>query len=334
MTLASPAIPMRSGFPRRVALLGALLLAVNAGAWAWAFVVFGANGALMGTALLAYAFGLRHGVDADHIASIDNVTRRLIGERKKPLAIGLYFSLGHSTIVVLACAAIALMSAALRVHFAGLRELRGMIGTCISIAFLLLIALANAATLAALYRSLRGRAADHAASPRGGPLNWLLAPLVKFISKPWHIFLLGLLFGLGFDTATEIGLLGISASQAAQTASPWTIMVFPALFTAGMALVDTADGVAMAGAYGWALIKPRRKLLYNFIITLLSVAIAAGIGAVEAAGLIAHRFALSLNWIDILDNHLGVVGGAIALALITFWLVSMLVYRMGAKLKM
>ncbi len=314
----------------RAAPLYAGLLLATLAAWTWAFAVFGQSPFLLGTAALAYVLGLRHAVDADHIAAIDNTTRKLMQADQPPLGIGLWFSLGHSTVVVLACLVVGAASGALRAGVARFSGADAWIATGISAGFLFLIALANLVPLIGVWRAWRtarpggGEATDPLAATPGpaGPLSRLLAPLLAVISRPWHMYPLGFLFGLGFDTASEVGLLAISASQAVQRLPLAAIMVFPALFTAGMTLVDTTDGVLMAGAYGWAFVKPRRKLAYNFTVTLASIAIAAGVGAVEVWGLIADRFAPARRaggWVAVLDNHMGALGCAIVALFIAAW---------------
>lgn len=273
MKVARKSIPVFAG-----------LIAGNIAAWAWALALFGSHPALLGTALLAYTLGLRHAVDADHIAAIDNVTRKLMQRGQRPVTVGLWFSLGHSSVVVLAAAGIALASVALRDRFAAFHRLGDFIGTGISASFLFLIALANIAVLISIARNVQAPA-----ELPGGFISRLLRPLMRLISNPRHMYPLGFLFGLGFDTASEIALLGISASHASQAVPLWSILVFPALFTAGMSLLDTADGVMMLGAYGWAFEQPGRKRLYNFSITLASVVIALVVGAVEALDLVARK---------------------------------------------
>ena len=325
-------------FTRRLAGIYALLLAGNAAAWAWAFALFGDNPVLIGTAVLAYVLGLRHAVDADHIAAIDNVTRKLVQQGERPASVGLYFSLGHSTVVALACAAIALTSVSLSAHFAGLREIAGVFGTAISAGFLFIIALANIVSLASVWRTFR-RAQTGAAVIElmpGGLFSRMLRPLMTVIARPRQMYPLGFLFGLGFDTASEVGLLGISAAQASHAVPLWTIMVFPALFTAGMSLIDTTDGVLMTGAYGWAMAQPQRKLVYNFTVTLFSVLVALIIGVLETLGLIGSRFALSgafWRWIGDLNSHFGAIGCAIIMTLRACWGLSSLLSRRRLILK-
>src|SRR5580658_8303710 len=231
----------------KIAGIYGVLLAANVLAWTWALIAFRDYPVLIGTAFLAYTFGLRHAVDADHIAAIDNVTRKLMQEGKRPLAVGLFFSLGHSTVVVLASAAIALAAGALQDRFEELKLVGGTIGTSISAIFLFLVAAANFMILRSVYRTFRhvqrGGAfveedVDRLLAQRGF-LGRLFRPLFRIVSRSWHMYPLGLLFGLGFDTATEIGVLGISAAEASRGLPIWSIMVFPALFTAGMSLIDT-----------------------------------------------------------------------------------------------
>jgi nickel/cobalt transporter (NiCoT) family protein len=323
---------------RSSGLYGCLILA-NVAAWAWAWVAFHDRPTLLGTALLAWVFGLRHAVDADHIAAIDNVVRKLMHEGKRPLTVGLWFSLGHSTIVILASLVIVVAAAALQDGLGSFKEVGGLIGTLVSAAFLLAIAIANLMILRGVWRSFRdvrdGRGLDEDALNEllagQGILARLFRPLFRAISKTWHMYPLGFLFALGFDTATEVGLLGISATQAAQGMSPWQAMVFPALFTAGMVLVDTTDSVLMVGAYGWAFVNPLRKLWYNLTMTAASVMIAVLIGGIEALGLIGSRFAMSgplWDTIDNLNDRLGSFGFAVIGIFIVCWAVSTIVYRL------
>lgn len=320
------------------ACLGVLLTAANLGAWTWAWATFAGRPALLGTALLAWVFGLRHAVDADHIAAIDNVVRKLMQEGKRPLAAGFFFSLGHSTIVVAASTAIAATTAALQGRFEAFKAIGGMIGTSVSAAFLLLIALANLVILRGVWRSFRhvsrGGVLD-AEGPDvllagGGLLARLFRPLFRAVRQSWHMYPLGFLFGLGFDTATEIGLLGISAAEAAQGMSPWQTLVFPALFTAGMALVDTTDSVLMVGAYGWTFVQPLRKLWYNLTITAASVAVALLIGGIEALGLLADKLALRGGFwsaVSGLNEDVGNFGFAVVGIFLLAWGLSALIYR-------
>jgi high-affinity nickel-transport protein len=320
----------------RLIAIYALLLAGNVGAWFWALTLFGGNPVLIGTATLAYVLGLRHAVDADHIAAIDNVTRKFVQQGEKPIAVGLYFSLGHSTLVALACGMIAATSTGLSPHFDAVRAIGGLVSTGISAFFLFIIALANAFTLVSVWRVFRAPIGEDVAVPFG-PLSRILRPLMAVITNPRQMYPLGFLFGLGFDTASEVGLLSVSASQASHAVSLWTIMVFPALFTAGMSLIDTADGLLMRGAYGWALVEPQRKLAYNLTITLFSILVALIIGALEALSLIAGRFGLTgvfWRWISDLNSHFGAIGCAIIVAFVGCWTLSSLLSRQKPAIAM
>ncbi|MGD1063080.1 MAG: HoxN/HupN/NixA family nickel/cobalt transporter [Terracidiphilus sp.] len=293
---------------------------------------------LLGTALLAYSFGLRHAVDADHIAAIDNVTRKLMQEGKRPVGIGFMFSLGHSTIVVLGSAAIAATALALQHRMDGARMVGGVIGTLVSALFLFGIAAVNIVVLSSIYRAfvrVRNGARyvdedfDMLLASRGF-LSRLFRPMFAMIRRSWHMYPLGVLFGLGFDTATEIGLLGISAAEASKGLPLWSIMVFPALFAAGMSLIDTTDNILMLGAYGWAFIKPVRKLYYNMTITFVSVVVALVVGGIEALGLLAGQFhwnGLFWNAVLKLNGSFGALGYFIIGIFLLSWVLSIAIYK-------
>ncbi|MGH7110798.1 MAG: HoxN/HupN/NixA family nickel/cobalt transporter [Stellaceae bacterium] len=318
--------------------LYAILGAANLAAWAWALAAFRDYPVLLGMALLSYGFGLRHAVDADHIAAIDNVTRKLMQDGKRPAAVGFFFALGHSTIVILAVFAIAVTANAFKGRFAALHGIGSLVSTLVSALFLLAIAAMNVVILVGVYRAFR-RARD-GGSWEDEELNMLLAgrgflarlfrPLFGMIRHSWHMYPLGFLFGLGFDTATEVSLLGLSAAQAAHGMPIWSILVFPALFTAGMSLVDTTDGVLMLGAYGWAFVKPIRKLYYNLTITAISILVALFVGGIEALGLAADRFGLTglfWGWIAALNDNFGTIGYAVIAIFVVSWTVSAVIYR-------
>jgi high-affinity nickel-transport protein len=322
----------------RIIAIYAILIPANVLAWIWALIAFRDQPVLLGTALLAYTFGLRHAVDADHIAAIDNVTRKLMQSGKRPLSVGLFFSLGHSTVVVVASIFVALAVSALQDKFANFKEIGGLIGTSVSAFFLLIVAVANIFILVSVYRLFKAvkrgeRFIDEDLNvllSQRGVIGRMLRSVFAVISKSWHMYPLGILFGLGFDTATEIALLGISASQSADGMSMWSILVFPALFTAGMSLVDATDSVLMVRAYGWAFVKPIRKLYYNMIITLVSVIVALVIGGVEALGLIGRKLDLSGSFwdgIEALNENFGALGYLIIAIFILSWMISVIVYR-------
>ncbi|HEX4067016.1 MAG TPA: HoxN/HupN/NixA family nickel/cobalt transporter [Acidobacteriaceae bacterium] len=323
----------------KVAGIYGLLFLFNVGAWLWALAAFRHFPVLLGTAFLAYSFGLRHAVDADHIAAIDNVTRKLMQEGKRPVAVGLMFSLGHSTIVILGSLLIAAAALGLQKHIDHYRSIGGVIGTLVSAVFLLAIAFVNILILRSVYATFRR-------VRRGEPyvdedLNLLLAnrgflsrifrPAFAMIRRSWHMYPLGVLFGLGFDTATEIGLLGISAAEASRGLSLSSILVFPVLFAAGMSLIDTTDNILMLGAYGWAYVKPIRKLYYNLTITSVSVVVALVIGGIEALGLLGGQMHLQGSFwalIGRLNDNFGVLGYCIIAIFALAWIVSIAIYKL------
>lgn len=256
---------------------------MNAFVWLWALGAFAHRPELLGGALLAWLFGLRHAADADHLAAIDNSVRKFIQDRQQAHLCGLYFSLGHATVVILAAVVIAATASTSSID--SFKDTGGLIGTAVSALFLLAIALINLRTLVAL---LRGRGDG----PPAGMLARILRPAMRMIGRPAHLYPLGFLFGLGFDTATEVGLLALAATQAAAGLSFLQVLVFPALFTAGMALIDTADSVLMTRAYAWAFVDAARKRTYNITVTVLSIIVALVIGGIEAADLLANKFDL------------------------------------------
>jgi nickel/cobalt transporter (NiCoT) family protein len=331
------AIPERLGFWGRLIAVYAILLVANVAAWAWALVAFAQQPVLIGTAVLAYSLGLRHAIDADHIAAIDNVTRKLMQDGQRPVAVGFCFALGHSSIVVAASVAVALTAHALSDAFAPYREIGGMIGTSASALFLFVIAIANLVVLRGMYRAFRQvERGDNVTAERveallaqRGLLARLFRPLFGLVSQSWHLYPIGFLFAFGFDTASEIGLFGLSA-QASHAVSSWSLLIFPALFAAGMTLVDTTDGVLMLGAYGWAYRNPARKLFYNLTITSVSVLVALVVGGVETLGLVAdhlHPQGVFWNAVSDLNDHFGVLGYGIVALFAVSWGVSYLAYR-------
>jgi nickel/cobalt transporter (NiCoT) family protein len=314
------------------------LIVFNLAAWSWVFLAFRHYPVLLGSAFLAYGFGLRHAVDADHIAAIDNVTRKLMQDGKRPVTVGLMFSLGHSTVVVVGSIAIATTTLAMHHHLAGFKDIGGLIGTLISTTFLFVIAVINLIVLRSIYQAFQRvrRGAPYVQEDFDmllggrGLLACLFRPMFRLIRASWHMYPLGLLFGLGFDTATEIGLLGISAAEASKGLSLSSILVFPTLFAAGMTLIDTTDNILMLGAYGWAFVKPIRKLYYNITITFISVVVALAVGGIEALGLLAGRFELTgLFWrvVAQLNGNFGILGYCIVLLFAVSWSASIAFYK-------
>ncbi|MGD0105028.1 MAG: HoxN/HupN/NixA family nickel/cobalt transporter [Rhodopila sp.] len=323
----------------RILGLYASLITVTIVVWGIALLAAHTHPVLLGTALLAYTFGLRHAVDADHIAAIDNVTRKLMQQGQRPVSVGLYFSLGHSTVVFLASIGIAIVASAMEGRFQALKSIGSLVGTLVSAGFLFAIAFANIIVLIGIWRSFQrvGQGGgfieedlDRLLANRGG-LNRLFRSIFRLIGKSWHMYPLGVLFGLGFDTATEIGVLAMSAMGAAQGLPIWAILIFPALFTAGMTLIDTTDSILMLGAYGWAFVKPIRKLYYNLTITFVSVVIAFVVGAIEVLGIVGERFGFCNGiWRAIagLNDDFGTLGYLVIGIFVLSWVMSGLIYRL------
>ena len=308
------------------------LVAANVAAWIWAWFVFADRPALVGTAVLAYTLGLRHAFDADHIAAIDNAVRKLLQRAKAASSVGLYFSLGHSTVVVAGSVAFAAAAATMRERLDAVHELGGLFGTGLSALFLFAIAAVNLVDLRGIWAGVR-QADDGdaiASTPGRGVLARVLRPLFELVSSSWHMYPIGLLFGLAFDTATEIGLLTISAEAAGRGLSLSSLLVFPALFAAGMSLLDTADSALMSRAYGWALVQPSRKLRYNLFITAASAGVAIFVGAIEVSGLIGRRLDLKgqvWNSITRLNDSVAILGCAIVVALVASWFLAVFLHR-------
>jgi len=282
---------------------------------------------LLGLAGLAYAFGLRHAFDADHIAAIDSTTRRLMSEGARPLGVGLFFSLGHSTVVLLLTLAIALATQTMTDQLPRLQQIGQYLGTTVSGLFLYVIGIVNLVVMIDVYRVFRQmqRGDSDAASletkllQRGVVTRWF-GGLFRVVTKPWHMYLVGFLFGLGFDTATEIGLLttaGIAASQALPLGA---VLCLPVVFAAGMSLMDTADGVLMCGAYGWALNNPLKKVFYNLTVTGLSAAVALFVGTIELVSIFTAR---------LLPFDFQTMGYAVAGLFVGSWIASVLVWKLG-----
>jgi high-affinity nickel-transport protein len=323
-----------------ISLTFAFLVAANVAAWTWAWISFHEQPVLLGTAFLAYTFGLRHAFDADHIAAIDNVVRKLMQEKRDAHAVGFYFSLGHSTVVIVATAVIAAVASGMGADLTQIRDASGFYGTLLSALFLLLIGLANLIVLKrviAIFARVRSGGSlvdqdiDELMKGRG-LLARVFRPIFGVVSRPWHMYPVGFLFGLGFDTATEIGLLGISATQAAQGVSFWSIMIFPALFTAAMSLMDTTDSVLMTRVYGWAFVNPMRKLCYNVTLTAVSIAIALVVGGVEVLGLLMDKMKLEGRFwtiISQLNDNFVYVGLSVVGIFLSAWIVSIAIYKLG-----
>ena len=295
----------------------------------------------VGLGLTAYTLGLRHAFDADHIGAIDNTTRKLMSDGQRPLSVGFFFSLGHSTIVFALAALFALgvkgLSGTVSDDSSTLHKVTGVIGPSVSGGFLILIGVVNLVILVGIvnvFRRMRHGDFDEAALERQlndrGLMNRVLGRATRAVRKPWHMYPLGMLFGLGFDTATEIALLATAGAAATGGLPFYAILCLPILFAAGMSLLDTIDGAFMNFAYGWAFAKPVRKVFYNITITALSVAVALLIGTIEALQVVSDRFGLTggfWNWIGSLDFNL--IGYIIAGVFVAVWALSLCVWRFG-----
>lgn len=332
----------------RLASMSAVIVALHLVGWITlialvepAQLAVGGKAFGIGIGLTAYTLGMRHAFDADHIAAIDNTTRKLMNDGQRPLAAGFFFSLGHSTVVfalaVLLATGVKAIVGPVQQDSSSLHHYTGLIGTGVSGVFLYLIAVLNVIVLAGILRvftRLRRGEFNEAELEQQldsrGLINRFLGRFTKAITKSWHMYPVGLLFGLGFDTATEIALL-VLASTSAAAGLPWyAILCLPVLFTAGMCLLDTIDGSFMNFAYGWAFSNPVRKIYYNITITALSVAVALLIGSVELLGLVADEFGWRgpfWRWIAGLD--LNVVGFAVVAMFVVTWAVALLVWRLG-----
>ncbi len=295
----------------------------------------------VGLGVTAYTLGMRHAFDADHIAAIDNTTRKLMSDGQKPVSVGFWFSLGHSTIVFALCFLLALgvksLAGQVSDDASALQDATGLIGTAVSGTFLILIGLINLVVLKnilGVFRRMRAGEFDEAELEehlsKRGFMNRILGGASKGVRKPRHIYPVGLLFGLGFDTATEVSLL-VLAGGAAAFALPWyAVLVLPILFAAGMSLLDSIDGTFMNFAYGWAFLKPVRRIYYNIVITSLSVAVALVIGCIEIVSILTERLEVTsgpLAWIAQIDlEHIGfLIVGLFVVA----WIVAVLVWRFG-----
>jgi high-affinity nickel-transport protein len=329
--------------------MGGFILLLNVVGWVVlaAFVAprhyaLGTSGVFgIGLGVTAFTLGMRHAFDADHIAAIDNTTRKLMADGKRPLSVGFWFSLGHSTIVFALCLLLSLGVRALAGQVeddaSALHQATGLIGTSVSGVFLYVIAILNLVVLAGIlrvFKQMRRGEFDEAALERQldnrGVLNRLLRGATKAVRKPWHIYPVGLLFGLGFDTATEIGLL-VLAAGAATFALPWyAILVLPILFAAGMTLFDTVDGCFMNFAYGWAFAKPVRKIFYNLTVTALSVAVALLIGTIELVSILAEKLDITSGPLAAIASvDLDYVGFGIVGLFVLTWVIALAVWRFG-----
>ncbi|KAL5328459.1 hypothetical protein ACEPPN_001958 [Leptodophora sp. 'Broadleaf-Isolate-01'] len=302
--------------------IGTLVL-VNVVVWAGVGVVLAYHPALASTAALAYTLGLRHALDADHIAAIDLMTRRLIADGQRPTTVGTFFSLGHSTIVIITSIVVAATAAAVSDRFGSFSKVGGIIGTSVSAAFLIILSMLNMWILWKLCVQLKTiiekgeeRTPDPWAGTGGGPLFRVCRRLFKFIDRPWKMYPLGVLFGLGFDTSSEVALLGIASLQGASGTSFWLILIFPILFTAGMCLLDTTDGALMMTLYtSTALARDQIAILYySIVLTVITIAAAMAIGVIQLLSLIlnvAEPTGRFWDGVEKAGDNYDIIGGAI-----------------------
>ena len=334
---------------RRAAWLGGAILALHVAGFVLllAFVVpggytLGTSGAFgVGVGITAYTLGLRHAFDADHIGAIDNTTRKLMADGQRPLSVGFFFALGHSTVVFALGGLVTLgvrgLSGAVQDKGSTLHQATGLVGPVVSGSFLLLIGILNLVILVSIvgiFRRMRSGEFDEreleAQLSSRGFVNRFCGRATRAVRKPWHMYPLGLLFGLGFDTATEVSLLVLAGGAAAGGLPLYAIVCLPILFAAGMTLFDTIDGAFMNFAYGWAFSKPVRKVFYNLTITGLSVAVALLIGTLELLSVLADRLSLSGGVWDLVSNlDLNLVGYAIVVLFVATWAIALAVWRFG-----
>lgn len=320
----------------KIVILLLFLFVINCSIWIIGISTSHIHPLLLGLITLAYGLGLRHAVDADHIAAIDNTTRKLMSDGKKPVAVGLFFSLGHSTIVFILTIFVAYFTVAMKHILPTLQSSGMIIGTTISSFFLILIGFINLIAFLDILRVFtcvsKGKSIKnkdlYTDYTNGGFLVKLFRPILKSVTKSWHMYFVGFMFGLGFDTASEVGLLGISAASSHIGISFGEILLLPCAFTAGMSLIDTLDGILMLGAYGWAYVQPVRKLYYNLNITLVSFIIALFIGGVEAVQLLSQEFKLNgLVFQAINTINFEKLGYITICIFIVSWLISIAFYK-------
>lgn len=334
-------IPLLRRLPGRAIAIILLLVAINILVWIACGIVLAFHPALVTTAVLSYTLGLRHAFDADHITAIDLMTRRLLAAGQRPVTVGTFFSLGHSTVVLVTSIVVAASSAAISDRFGAFSDVGSIIGSAISAAFLLLLGLMNAWILARLVIALRRAIASptgphHALDLRfdgAGCMMGLLRKTFRIVDRPWKMYPLGILFGMGFDTSSEIALLGIASIQASAGTSLWLILLFPVLFTAGMCLLDTADGAAMMSLYSSARLASDAiaVLYYQCVLTSVTVVVAVVIGAIQLLTLVANvKPGLRGPFWDgvaVAGDHYDVIGGAICGSFVVFGALAVVCYR-------
>jgi high-affinity nickel-transport protein len=320
----------------RLAGFGAVVALLHVAGWGLFLYYSGHYRALVGLGLAAYLFGLRHAFDADHIAAIDNTTRKLLEDGRRPVGVGFFFSLGHSSVVLALAAGLALAARTVNTHMPAVQSYGGSVGAGVSGVFLLLIGLVNLIVLVDIVRisrEMRGGCYDRERLENRllerGMMSRLFGRFFRLIDASWKMYPLGLLFGLGFDTATEIGLLALAAGVATGAVPFLAILSLPILFAAGMSLMDTLDGAFMSQAYGWAFSNPVRKVYYNITVTGLSVVVALAIGSVELLQVASARLSLSggvWDWMNMLDFE--TLGYVVAGLFVVMWAASVAIWKL------
>ena len=336
MNGAKSTLPLSQGEKAKIIAMYALIGLATIFGFVTSTIVGRLSILLAGLGVITYVFGLRHGVDADHIAAIDNTTRKLMQENQHPFTVGMWFSLGHSTIVVGLIVGLVFATRTIIGHVPAFQSGGAIIGTTVSGVFLWLIGLANLLIVLGIYRifkelrqgKLNQTELDGLLNNRGF-LNRYFQPLFKIVRKPWHIYPIGVLFGLGFDTATEVALIAISVGIGVSSSVPlWMILVLPFMFTCGMVLIDTTDGVTMRMAYGWAFLDPVRKIYYNLTVTVISVLVALAIGTAELMQVLAAEFKLSGPiWRVLNEMNFETIGFGIIIIFVGSWLVSVAIWK-------
>ncbi|MGV0742210.1 HoxN/HupN/NixA family nickel/cobalt transporter [Mycolicibacterium sp. XJ870] len=332
-----------------IAVVGGVVLLLHVFGWgvlmlgvAPQHITLGSAGVFgVGLGVTAYLLGVRHAFDADHIAVIDNTTRKLVGEGTRSLSAGFWFSLGHSSVVFGLAFLLALgvrsLAGPVQDESSPMLQTLGLVGSVVAGTFLILIGLTNlfaAVGIAKVFRAMRSGELDEAELERQlqqrGFLARLLGRVMRRVSKPWHLYPVGFLMGLGFDTATQVALLVLAAGTAAFTLPWYAMLVLPVLFAAGMSLFDSLDGIFMSRAYGWAFLKPVRKVYYNLTVTVLSVIVALVIGVIVLTGLLAERLGVTSGPLALIASaDLEFVGFAIVGLFVVSWIVALGIWRFG-----
>jgi nickel/cobalt transporter (NiCoT) family protein len=320
----------------RLGLFGAVIALLHVAGWGLFLWYSGRDQALVGLGLTAYLFGLRHAFDADHIAAIDNTTRKLLGEERRPLGVGFFFSLGHATVVLVLVGLLAIATRTADTTIPSLQHYGGYVGAGVSGAFLWSIGILNLVVLVDIVRifgEMRGGEYDRERLENRllerGMMSRFFGRFFRLIDASWKMYPLGLLFGLGFDTATEIGLLAVAAGVATHDVPLPAVMSLPLLFAAGMGAMDTLDGAFMTRAYGWAFSNPVRKVYYNITVTSLSIVVALAIGTVELLQVVATKLALSggfWDWLNGLDFE--TLGYAVVGLFVLMWAMSVSIWKL------